>query len=70
MAENHRGNEIDYGKCPCTGAYEHRLIEVELTVAQRSVVLTDIPQGECAQCSSQVYKMQVMERLEGLMRTE
>ncbi|MDC0709695.1 hypothetical protein POL68_14580 [Stigmatella sp. ncwal1] len=70
MSENHGGTEYDYGQCPCTGQYVQHLIEVEMAVASRTVVLTNIPQGECTVCSSQVYKMQIMERLETLMRTE
>ncbi|SEL52624.1 MULTISPECIES: hypothetical protein [Stigmatella] len=70
MSDPTGGSEYDYGRCPCTGQYAQHLIEVELAVAQRTVVLTNIPQGECVVCSSQVYKMQIMERLETLMRSE
>jgi hypothetical protein len=70
MSGNHGGVDYDYGYCPCTGTYEHRFIEVELSVAQRNVVIKDIPQGECPICGSQVYKMQVMERIETLMRAD
>ncbi len=67
MSGSYGVSEFDYGQCPCTGNYEHRLIEVDVVVAQQNVVLTNIPQGECPLCGSQVYKMQVMERIETLM---
>ena len=67
MNGSYAASEIEYGHCPCTGLYEHRSIEVELVVEEKAVVLTGIPQGECPLCGSQVYKMQIMERIEALM---
>ncbi|WP_143177568.1 hypothetical protein [Cystobacter ferrugineus] len=67
MSGSYGDGEFDYGQCPCTGNYENRLIEVDVVVEQRNVVLTNIPQGECPLCGSQVYKMQIMERIETLM---
>ena len=57
---------IDYGKCPCTGTYESRTVEVRMTVRGEPVVLTDVPQGACPLCGSRVYKTDVLERVEAL----
>lgn len=64
------GAGYDYGHCACTGMYQGQLIEVEMDVAGRTVVITAIPQGECPRCGSQVYKMQVIERMESILRAE
>ncbi|MBX7100707.1 MAG: YgiT-type zinc finger protein [Myxococcaceae bacterium] len=58
----------DYGRCPCGGQYEHRAVEVRMTVQGKVVVLTDVPQGACPQCGSRVYKAEVLERIESLMK--
>ena len=60
----------DYGRCPCGGAYEHRLVEVRMTVGGEPIVLTDVPQGACPLCGSRVYKAGVLEGIEALMRGE
>ncbi len=58
----------DYGRCPCSGAYDTRAVEVRMTVASKVVVLTDVPQGSCPLCGSRVYKAEVLERIESLMK--
>jgi YgiT-type zinc finger domain-containing protein len=58
----------DYGRCPCTGVYQNRQVEVRLTVNAKVVVLTDVPQGACPNCGSRVYKAEVLERIESLMK--
>jgi YgiT-type zinc finger domain-containing protein len=58
---------IQYGKCPCTGRYENRAVEIRMTVGGKSVVLKNIPQGACPLCGSRVYKTEVLERVEALM---
>ena len=60
----------DYGRCPCSGAYDNRFVEVRMTVASKVVVLTDVPQGACPLCGSRVYKAEVLERIESLMKGE
>jgi YgiT-type zinc finger domain-containing protein len=60
----------DYGRCPCTGQYEHRFVEVRMTVQGKVVVLTDVPQGACPLCGSRVYKAEILERIESLMKHE
>lgn len=60
-------SQRDYGRCPCAGQYENRFVEVRLTVAGKTVVLTDVPQGACPNCGSRVYKAEVLERIETLM---
>jgi YgiT-type zinc finger domain-containing protein len=57
-----------YGRCPCGGVYEKRLVEVRITVGDESIVLTDVPQGACPLCGSRVYKAGVLEGIEALMR--
>lgn len=54
---------MDYGRCPCSGQYERRFVEVRMGVG-RVVVWTDVPQGACPMCGSRIYKMHVLERLE------
>lgn len=39
-----------------------------MAVGSRTVVLTAVPQGACPVCGSRVYKPEVLERLEGLMK--
>lgn len=58
----------DYGRCPCGGRYENRYVEVRLTVNGKVVVLTQVPQGACPHCGSRVYKAEVLERIELLMK--
>lgn len=58
----------DYGRCPCSGVYDHRSVEVRLNVQGKVVVLTNIPQGACPLCGSRVYKPEVLERIETLMK--
>lgn len=58
----------DYGRCPCSGIYDNRFVEVRLTVNAKVVVLTDVPQGACPNCGSRVYKAEVLERIESLMK--
>ena len=43
-------------------------MEVRLTVNAKVVVLTDVPQGACPNCGSRVYKAEVLERIESLMK--
>jgi len=59
---------IEFGTCPCGGRYETSFVEVRLNARTPPVVLTDIPQGSCPQCGSRVYKRDVLERIESLMR--
>lgn len=58
----------DYGQCPCTGQYETRHVEIRMTVKAKVVVLTNVPQGACPLCGSRVYKAEVLERIESLMK--
>jgi YgiT-type zinc finger domain-containing protein len=58
----------DYGRCPCGGVYDNRHVEVRLTVKGKVVVLTDVPQGACPNCGARVYKAEVIERIESLMK--
>ena len=60
----------EYGRCPCSGQYEQRFVEVRMTVNGKVVVLTDVPQGACPNCGSRVYKAEVLERIESLMKGE
>jgi YgiT-type zinc finger domain-containing protein len=60
----------DYGRCPCAGVYQRRAVEVRMNVNGKVVVLTAVPQGACPQCGSRVYKAEVLERIEALMKGE
>lgn len=59
---------VHYGRCPCTGRYESRSVEVRMTVGGQEVLLPDVPQGACPQCGSRVYKASVLEMIEAVMR--
>ncbi len=61
---------VEFGTCPCGGRYETRFVEVRMTARNPPVVLTGIVQGACPQCGSRVYKRDVLERIESLMRGE
>ncbi len=58
----------EYGRCPCRAMYDNRAVEVRMTVNGKAVVLTNIPQGACPRCGSRVYKAEVLERIELLMK--
>jgi len=62
--------EVEYGKCLCGGHFEGRSVDVRMTVSGRAIILPDVPQGVCPICSSRVYKAQVLECIESLMRNE
>ena len=49
----------EYGHCPCSGQYENRFVEVRMTVNSKVVVLTDVPQGACPLCGSQIGRAHV-----------
>lgn len=55
---------MTYGRCPCTGWYESRSVEVRMQVDSQEVVLTDVPQGACPRCGGRVYKADILEILE------
>ena len=58
-----------YGRCPCSGVYESRHVEVRMTPNHRdALVVTDVPQGACPVCGSRVYKAAVLCDIERLMR--
>lgn len=59
-----------YGRCPCSGTYEERSVEVRMTIAGTSVVLSDLPQGACPLCGSRIYKAGVLDAIEALMRSQ
>lgn len=61
---------LDYGRCPCSGVYERRFVEVRMNVGSKVVVLTGVPQGACRACGSRVYKTDILERIESLMKGE
>ena len=59
---------LDYGTCPCSGKYEKRSVEVQMTVEGKPILLKDIPQGACPLCGSRVYKADVLEYIESTMK--
>jgi YgiT-type zinc finger domain-containing protein len=52
----------DYGRCPCGGSYESKVVEV--TFNDANVVLSDVPQGQCPVCGGRIYKARVLECIE------
>lgn len=61
---------MTYGRCPCSGTYETRSVEVKMSVDGQAVHLTGVPQGACPTCGSRVYKAALLEVLEAVMRGE
>jgi YgiT-type zinc finger domain-containing protein len=61
---------IEYGRCPCTGRYERREVEVRMTVQGRMVVVAGVPQGACPTCGSRIYKAEILARIEALMAAD
>lgn len=59
-----RPRAYDFGRCPCGGSYEPKLIEVPFH--DQDVVLTDVPQGVCPVCGAHTYKAGVLDCLERL----
>jgi YgiT-type zinc finger domain-containing protein len=58
----------EYGNCPCGGVYEKRLVEVNAAVDGEPRILSDVPQGECPECGSRVYKVVTLEEIEAFVR--
>ncbi len=58
---------IAFGRCPCGGSYETRMIEVRVSSGGTVHVVTGVPQGACPACGSRIYKAHVLARLEALM---
>ena len=56
---------FDYGTCPCGGTYESRLVVIRIPGLPE---LKDVPQGVCPKCGGRVYKAQILEQIEGIMR--
>jgi YgiT-type zinc finger domain-containing protein len=61
---------LDWGRCPCGGTFEHKLVEIKMTVEGSVVTLTDVPQGVCPSCGSRVYKAETLTRVESTLRNE
>ncbi|MFI8993253.1 hypothetical protein [Streptomyces sp. NPDC053542] len=58
-----------YGRCPCGGRYEERLVEVRVVDPQGTEhLLTKVPQGCCATCNMRVYKLAVLQRIEAVYK--
>jgi hypothetical protein len=59
-----------WGRCPCGGIYEQRVVEVKMNVGGNPVILTDVLQGACPNCGSRVYKAETLARIEATMKGE
>jgi hypothetical protein len=57
-----------WGRCPCGGTYEQRVVEVNMSVEGKPVKLTDVLQGACPNCGSRVYKAEMLARIEATMK--
>lgn len=60
-------NTAEYGRCPCSGVYQTRRVDVRMMVHGESLTLDGVPQGACPQCGSRVYKGGVLECVESLL---
>jgi YgiT-type zinc finger domain-containing protein len=61
---------LEWGACPCGGQYENRMVEIRMKVKDQPIVLAEVPQGFCSRCGSRVYKAEVLERIESVMKAE
>ena len=59
-----------WGRCPCGGTYEQRVVEINMTVEGKPVKLTDVLQGACPNCGSRVYKAEMLARIEAVLKNE
>jgi hypothetical protein len=59
---------VEYGQCVCSGRYENRRVDVRMVVCDEQRVMADVPQGACPRCGARVYKIEVLERIETLMK--
>ena len=57
-----------FGRCPCSGTYEERSVEVRMTVAGEQILLRDVSQGACPMCGSRVYKTAILGEVEQVMK--
>jgi YgiT-type zinc finger domain-containing protein len=57
-----------YDACPCGGHYENRSVEVRMVIKDQVVLLSEVPQGYCPMCGSRVYKAEVLEHIEAVMK--
>jgi hypothetical protein len=65
-----RSAASQWGRCPCGGTYEQRVVDVNMTVDGKPVKLTDVLQGACPVCGSRVYKAEMLARIEAVMKSE
>ena len=54
---------IFWGRCPCGGTFDHRMVEVRVT-RTKEVMFDDVPQGACPRCGARVYKAETLARVE------
>ena len=59
---------FSYNGCPCGGTFESRFIDVTFRQFNPPVKLARVPQGVCPKCGSRVYKAEIMDLLESVMR--
>jgi YgiT-type zinc finger domain-containing protein len=60
----------NYGNCPCTGHYENRTVEVRMTMNDQQVIIRDVPQGVCPLCGLRVYKVNILEYIESVFKSD
>jgi hypothetical protein len=65
-----RSAAYQWGRCPCGGTYEERVVEINMKVEGQVVQLTDVLQGACPNCGSRVYKAEMLGRIEAAMKNE
>jgi YgiT-type zinc finger domain-containing protein len=60
---------VGYGSCTCGGVYEPRLVDVRMTVGDRSITLSEVAQGVCPACGSHVYSAAELESIEAVFHS-
>ena len=59
----------DYGTCHvCSAAVEERLTDQSVRDGGEWVLIRSVPTGVCVRCGEQIFRLQITERLEEIVR--
>ena len=59
----------DYGKChACGEAMEEQMTDCSIQEADEWLVVSDVPTGVCTRCGEKIFRWQVAQRLEEIVK--
>jgi hypothetical protein len=58
----------DFGRCPCGGRFETKVVDISIAAPTGPVRLSDVPQGHCPNCQSRVYRPEMLAHIENVYR--